>query len=108
MQIKFFEINSLFEVENLKNIIWISTIIISIILYLKKYIKNRMTKAEKDLLEKIKSNNNQKIIFIKFDNADPFSKEVDINHNDEDLISLTNKGILIKTEQGNSIIYTIS
>jgi len=67
-----------------------------------------MTKAEKDLLEKIKSSNSQKIIFIKFYNTDHFSKGVNINHNDEDLISLTNKGILIKTEQGNSIVYTIS
>jgi hypothetical protein len=108
MKTKSLKINNILKIENLKGIHWIGSVIISTILFLKKYIKNRLTKPEKELLKKIKECDSQKIVFIKFDNTNPFSKEIDINHNDENLISLANKGALMKTEQGNSIIYTIS
>lgn len=94
--------------EDLKNTHWLIASLVSIYLFFKKIVTRRLNKAEKEILQKIKNQPDQKIVFIKMDNTEPISKKnTGIEYNNQYLISLLKKMYLKKDETRENIIYSI-
>ena len=95
------------DFEKIKNTHWLAGVIVSVALFLWRLFSRKLSKSEKELLKKIKNQPHKKIVFIKFDNTEPFSKDVDIQSSNSDLASLVKKGYLQKNETSKSISFVV-
>jgi len=98
---------SMIDFEKIKNTHWLAGVIVSVALFLWRLFSRKLSKSEKELLKKIKNQPHKKLVFIKFDNTEPFSKDIDIQSNNSDLVSLVKKGYLQKYETSKSISFVV-